>query len=181
MTSLRERRICNEWRLLHRFAEANPDMLEVNARSQDLESESFHVTLDRTSALICSPSGVRLVNRHQITIRMPDFFPAVPMQVFLIVPVLHPNVHPSTGFVCLWDRFNPGDTAITALRQLQRVISWEIFNTELEHLMQSEACQLYRQQPLPYTPLQMQPEFERERIYHAPKSGKFRSRLSALE
>jgi len=46
------------------------------------------------------------------------FFPAVPIEAYLTRPVFHPNVHPTTGFVCLWSRFSKADTVIEALCRL---------------------------------------------------------------
>ncbi len=51
----------------------------------------------------------------------------------------HPNVHPLTGFICLWSRHSAGDTVVEALLQTQRVLSGELWNRDPDHLMQPEA------------------------------------------
>lgn len=182
MSSLRERRIPNEWQMLLHFAQANAAILRVESRVQTSEAENFHVILDGTLAPFLSPAGLTFIDRHEVTLSMPDFFPAVPMQVFLSLPVLHPNVHPTTGFVCVWDRFEAGDSTVETLCQLQRVLSWELFNRDPDHLMQPDALEQYQpERPLAYTALRIPAELRDERTRSPRNCSAFRSRLSALE
>lgn len=163
MRSLHERRIENEWRLLCECAKHNAGSLEVCGRSHNVEVERFHLVLKHTPALIGTPPALQIMARHEVTLQMPEFFPAVPLQAFLTAPVFHPNVHPVTGFVCLWDRTSIGDNVIDAVRRLQSVISWHLFNPSSDHLMQPDAIRLRTPQPsLPYQVLVIPPEFETE-------------------
>jgi len=73
-------------------------------------------------------------------LRFPRFFPAVPIEATLTLPVFHPNVDSRSGFVCLWTRTSPGDTVMEALRRLQRIVAWAAVNNEAEHVMQPEAA-----------------------------------------
>jgi hypothetical protein len=56
----------------------------------------------------------------------------------------------------LWTRFSAGDTVITALQQLQKVISWELVNQDPRHVIQPAAIEWYnspsRQWSLPLFP-----------------------------
>lgn len=160
--STRERRIRNEAALLREMVALNPEQLQMVALTED----EFRMTL-HTAAHGGSVHGLKLV--------FAPYFPAVPIEAYLEVPVRHPNVHPVTGFICLWDKHSTGDTVIEALRQTQRVLSGELRNSEADHLMQPESLDI---EPLVYEPLRL-PEgylLEREaRGFAGPK----RPRLTA--
>jgi hypothetical protein len=137
---VRARRLDREWELLAALAGHNPGVLELVGRESQPESEVFRVILHRTSALSLTQSPrVMESASHRAWFRYPAYFPSVPIEGFLDEPVFHPNVHPENGFVCLWSRFSPGDTIIEALRQLQRIVTWELWNGRAEHVMQPEA------------------------------------------
>ena len=160
--STRERRIRNEAALLREMVALNPEQLQMVALTED----EFRMTL-HTAAHGGSVHGLKLA--------FAPYFPAVPIEAYLEVPVRHPNVHPVTGFICLWDKHSTGDTVIEALRQTQRVLSGELRNSEADHLMQPESLDI---EPLVYEPLRL-PEgylLEREaRGFAGPK----RPRLTA--
>ncbi|MGO9241449.1 MAG: hypothetical protein ACLQBJ_11625 [Bryobacteraceae bacterium] len=139
MSSPRDRRLDNEWALLAELARSNPASLDGLSRSRDAEADFFHVTLHRTAALTGAPPHLQVVHSHRVEFRFPAWFPAVPIEAFLSVPVFHPNVHPDNGFVCLWTRGATGDTIITALLRLQNVLTWRLHNASPDHLMQPEA------------------------------------------
>ena len=126
MSTLYERRVEQEWRLLEAIAKGNPDLLENPTRCVEVDSALFRFRLQQTQALIQTPTGLHLQDLHDVVIYFPRFFPSVPIEASLLKPVFHPNVHPETGFVCLWNRFSPGDTVVEAITQLQRVITWEL-------------------------------------------------------
>ncbi len=135
---IRERRIRHEWEWLRRTAAAQPELLAVP------EGPPGPVLLPRTPyyALDGAPSaGVA------VRFGFPEYYPSVPLEAWLLQPVLHPNVHPETGFVCLWDTGHEGASLVEAVRQLQRVVTWQLFNRSADHLMQPEAGPL---PPLPY-------------------------------
>ena len=83
----------------------------------------------------------------------------ISIEAYLDRAVFHPNVHPQNGFVCLWNRFAPGDSTLEAIRQIQRVITWTLFNREALHLMQPDALNWYMNGqieiilPMPYKPV----------------------------
>lgn len=133
----RERRIRNEAALLREMAELNPERLQILAMTED----EFRMTL-HTPAHGGAVHGLKLV--------FAPYFPAVPIEAYLELPVRHPNVHPVTGFICLWDKHSTGDTVIEALRQTQRVLSGELRNGEADHLMQPDCLDI---EVLGYEPL----------------------------
>ena len=135
----RERRIRNEAALLRQMAALNPERLQIVALTDD----EFRMTL-HTAA-----HGGEV---HSLKLVFAPYFPAVPIEAYLDVPVRHPNVHPVTGFICLWDKHSTGDTVIEALRQTQRVLSGELRNAAADHLMQPDSLDI---QPLVYGPLRL--------------------------
>jgi len=136
---LRTRRVANEFDLLKKLEEANPGVLAVLGRSSGPDGDRVAVAIHQTEGLVQGGDGLAACDSHEAEFQFPELFPAVPIEAFLKRPVFHPNVHPENGFVCLWSRFSAGDTIIEAVRQLQRVIRWEVFNSETDHLMQPEA------------------------------------------
>ncbi|MGH9397114.1 MAG: hypothetical protein ACRD18_09730, partial [Terriglobia bacterium] len=125
-TTLRQRRIENEAGILAALARANPDGLEIlDASSQ---RGVFCVSLGQTSGILRLDLPSIVATRHETEISFSRFFPDAPIEARLLAPVFHPNIDPLNGFVCLWDRFSAGDTVAEALRRLQRIIAWEMFN-----------------------------------------------------
>jgi ubiquitin-protein ligase len=196
----RQRRIDNEWALLAELARCNPGSLEVLSRSRDAAADFFRVTLHHTAALSGAPPHLQIVDSHGVEFRFPAWYPAVPVEAFLSVPVFHPNVHPDNGFVCLWTRGSTGDTILTALVRLQNVLGWRLHNASPDHLMQPEALawlaassssdQLMHSEapasapvaspgelPLPCTPLEIPASLLLELNWRQPPS-QFRRRLS---
>ena len=141
---MRNRRIENEWRLLHDLAALNPGSLEIVERGVGPNEEYFRVRLNQTTGPVESRDGVGLRDSHLAGFHFPRFFPAVPIEALLMHPVFHPNVDPDTGFVCLWTRVCPGDTVAEALTRLQRVIAWDLANLTPDHVMQPRAAAWYR-------------------------------------
>ena len=135
----RQTRLDNEWALLAELSRANPASLDDLSRSRDAAADFFRLPLRRTTALTGTPPHLQRVDAHVVEFRFPAWFPAVPIEAFLAVPVFHPNVHPDNGFVCLWTRGSTGDTIVTALVRLQNVLGWRLHNASPDHLMQPEA------------------------------------------
>lgn len=138
MSSLYERRVEQEWRLLQGLAQLNPELIQDCARDKESGIEVFRFTLRQTQALVEQDSELQVIDEHRVSIHFPRFFPSVPMEASLARPVFHPNVHPETGFVCLWNRTSSRQTVGNAITQLQRVITWELFNETAEHVMQPD-------------------------------------------
>ena len=158
----RERRIRNEAALLREMAELNPERLQILAMTGD----EFRMTLHTPA------HGAEV---HSLKLAFAPYFPAVPIEAYLNVPVRHPNVHPVTGFICLWDRHSTGDTVIEALRQTQRVLSGELRNGEADHLMQPESLDV---EVLVYEPLHLPEGYLLEREARG-FAGPRRQRLTA--
>ncbi|HYB62047.1 MAG TPA: ubiquitin-conjugating enzyme E2 [Methylomirabilota bacterium] len=122
-------------------------MIEVLGKETGPDGDSFWLLLHGTSGVVEVDGRKALVSSHQIEIRFPRFFPYVPMEARLGRPVFHPNVDPTNGFVCLWNRFAVEDTVVTGLHQLQRVISWELINQDPRHIIQPAAVEWYKTSP----------------------------------
>jgi hypothetical protein len=183
MSTVHERRIEQEWKLLQALAEHNPELLQDCHREIEAGDPVFSLQLRRTQALIEEAGELRIREEHLVSIHFPRFFPAVPLEVSLLQPVFHPNVHPETGFVCLWNRFSPGDSVVEAVAQLQRVISWELVNEEPDHVMQPRSLEWYKDParaialPVPYQTLRRPGGFDLARTYAVRAEGAVRRRL----
>ncbi|MEJ5367181.1 MAG: hypothetical protein WHT08_02610 [Bryobacteraceae bacterium] len=162
---IRERRIRNEWDWLRRVAECNPEDILPGATPEE------PVLLPRTP--FYSPGGAPSQG-IAVRFRFPEYYPSVPLEAYLDRPVLHPNVHPENGFVCLWDTRHEGTSLVEAVLQLQRVVTWHLCNRSADHLMQPEAGDL---PPLDYRPLTVPPNYYLERTA-ASLPGPRRKRLS---
>lgn len=133
-----ERRLSAEWALLHELAARNPQRI-ANIRSYDL---CFRLRLLQTPGLVAAENAAgaeRILSEHDVRIVFPRFFPAVPMELYLGTPVHHPNVHPETGFVCLWDRHRVSHTVEHAVHKLAAMLGWKLWNGEAVHVMQPDA------------------------------------------
>ena len=132
---LRRQRIENEWTILGQMAAANPRRLGELKRCAD----EFLLVLRETPAPILRNNQIDLVCDHELRFSFVRFFPAVPIEAYLTHPVFHPNVHPATGFVCLWSRFSRADTIVEALCQLQRILTYSLFSDSQDDVMQPDA------------------------------------------
>jgi hypothetical protein len=139
MSTLYERRVEQEWRLLQSLAEANPGLIEILERRLDQGDEILDFNLHKTEALREEAGALTIQNSHRVAVHFPRFFPSVPLEASLAEPVFHPNVNPDNGFVCLWNRFSAGDTIIQAISQLQGILTWQLVNEHPDHLMQPDA------------------------------------------
>ncbi len=147
MADLRQRRIAAERAFLETLLQLNPGRLEFDSWQTERDTDIVRVRLLDTPATLLDGS-VSLA--HALRLNFPAYFPAVPIEAFLDVPVLHPNVHPENGFICLWESHAAGDTIVQALLQTQRVITGKLSNPYPEHVMQSLSQPPV---PLPYIPL----------------------------
>lgn len=176
---LRRQRIENEWSFLQRMAAANPGILTIKDRIPD----EFRVTLRETNAPIRNNGNIEIVNEHQLRLSFARFFPAIPMEIYRNRPVFHPNVHPSTGFVCLWNKSSISDTVVEALIRLQRVLTCSLFTDSPDHVMQPAALRWMSapnrdlELPLHCIPLSKPDSWDKEHGFRS-LSGVGRSRLS---
>src|SRR5258708_5920860 len=149
--SLAVRRLRQEWLLLQEIARLNPGVVEVLSRRRLADGETFEIALHQTCGITSWTEGRPVLARsHRVTFRFPRFFPSTPIEAYLATPVLHPNVDPSDGFVCLWTRSSSGDTVMEAVRRLQQIIAWKLVNFEATHVMQPA---LNPPGPLDFTPM----------------------------
>jgi ubiquitin-protein ligase len=174
---LRRQRIDNEWTILGQMAEANPDCLDIKERRPD----EFLLVLKQSSAPVHNAGKIGLVYEHELRFVFARFFPAVPIEAYLTRAVFHPNIHPTTGFVCLWNRFSKADTVVEALCQLQRILTYSVFSHSPDDVMQPEALSWAlnanrgTELPLSCTLLVKPPGWPEERDFRTPPA---RRRLS---
>jgi ubiquitin-protein ligase len=177
---MRERRINNEWLLLEELRAVNTERLLALAR----DSDSFSLTLRETPALRERPQApedwkASVRTTHSVRISFPRFYPAMPCEVYVDDSVFHPNAHPDTGFICLWERHLALHTVAHALVQMQAVLSGRLFNRDERQVMQPKALDFYLQPeaaarlPLPCSPL-----LTPARVHIAPDRSPLRRRLS---
>jgi len=184
MSGVHERRVDQEWRLLIHLAAANPGIVDIHGRRTEADSDVFVIALHRTSGLTRHAGGLSPSDDHEASIYFRPFFPSVPIEVSLAQPVFHPNVHPESGFVCLWNRFSVEDTVFETIAQLQRVVTWQLFNDASVHVMQPDALGWLRTSssavwplPLPCTSIVTPPDIQMARTWCASPAPNRRQRL----
>ena len=107
-----ERRLEAEWDLLQRLVDRNPGRLTA-LTADDL---CFRLRLLGTPGFLLAEEE-HVAAEHEVVLVFPRFFPAAPLECYLRTPVQHPNIHPETGFVCLWDRHRASNTVEHALHK----------------------------------------------------------------
>ena len=138
MTALFERRVASEWQLLRQLADENPGRIAAMRNDGAVFRFELHGPATDPADAAMHPG---LVNTLSIHVEFPVHFPAVTMEMFLAVPVFHPNVHPETGFVCLWDRHRVSNTVEHALHRIVAMLAGTLRNTEPLHVMQPRAVE----------------------------------------
>ena len=128
-----QRRLSAEWNLLSRLAVLNPGRLTGLVAS---DAEFCGTLVEPAARLVASGAWEK---NHSFRLLYPVHFPAAPMELYLQQPVRHPNVHPETGFVCLWDRHRVSHTAEHAMHRLAAMLAGKLYNREAVHVMQPDA------------------------------------------
>lgn len=173
---MRERRIDNEWALLEQLQQANPDRLQLT-RNRD----HFALEVHGLPALPLPSTGSvafnNTIDNHSLRAVFPRYYPSMPAEIYLDTPVFHPNVHPDTGFVCLWTRHRVATTLEQTLAQLQRVLAWKLLNPQDEHVMQPDAL-LWHKQNSAHLPLDFIPFVPVHSEAWVPPTASMRRRLS---
>lgn len=174
---VRARRLASEWEDLRDLASCNTDVIRVAGPVRDGESSVLTVTLCQTAGLVEGNDGeLQRIEEHVADFHFPRFFPAVPIEAYLRRPVFHPNVDPVDGFVCLWNRFSPGDTIVHAIMQLQQIVTWRMWNGSADHTMQPRAAAWQVDGtprysiPLPCVLVRMPPEYDGVTIFRPPQT-----------
>jgi hypothetical protein len=182
-STLHQRRVEQEWRLLELLARANEQSIEDVRRREGASGETFELTLLKTRAIIETCGNREVVDKHSVAFHFRTLFPSIPIEANLSRPVFHPNVHPHNGFVCLWNRFSSGDTIIEAVVQLQRILTFQLVNDLADHVMQPKCLDWYNdperglELPLWCDPIRKPQDLEAERTYARRPVGTFRRRL----
>ena len=132
VTATWERRLQAEWKLLGTLARLNPERI-AGVRADDAV---FRLTLRGTPAFRLHWDGVE--STHALRVVYPRFFPMAPLELYLETPVIHPNIHPETGFVCLWDRHRVSNNVEHALHKTVAMLGWRLWNADPLHVMQPE-------------------------------------------
>ena len=147
-TSPRERRLVAEWDLLQSLACLNPERIGNLA----VEDEVFFCTLHKTPALRAGTKDI--VTNHRLKIVFPLYYPSVPLELYLKDSVVHPNVHPRTGFLCLWDKHQVSNNVEHALHKTVAMLSRRLENRNPIHVMQPDLQMLSdADYPAPAEPL----------------------------
>lgn len=139
---LRQRRIENEWCLLCEHTKVEPGV-RVKSRFNQGDADLFEIVLTDSPALVRGERGLSILRSHEVTLRFPRFFPALPIEAYVHEQIFHPNVNPENGFVCLWSVHAVENTSVHALRQLNSVMAWRLFNAQALHVFQPEALAWY--------------------------------------
>lgn len=143
--NLRDRRMEEEWQLLEELACANPRVFAEISRS----SGEFRVALKESPAWVREGSEMRIENEHAVRYAYPRYYPALPIDGYFARPVVHVNVDPVTGFVCLWDRYRPSQTIVDAILITRSIMACRTANWNPAHRMQlAECAELPDVQPL---------------------------------
>ncbi|WP_158822418.1 ubiquitin-conjugating enzyme E2 [Granulicella sp. S156] len=130
-----ERRLQAEWELLQRLARLNPSRLT----DLSVEDRLFRLTLRETSARLARAIPDGPVTVHHLRVIYPTYFPAVPLEVYVDNAFWHPNVHPETGFVCIWEQHRVDHTVEHALHKVVAMVGGRLYNREALHVMQPGA------------------------------------------
>jgi ubiquitin-protein ligase len=142
-----ERRLHAEWELLQKLAQLNPDRLAgISA-----DDRVFRVTLREAPTRM---TGGGIVSTHRLRVVYPSHFPAAPLEIYVDDAFCHPNVHPETGFVCVWDRHRIDNTVEHAVHKVVAMMGGRLCNRDALHVMQPEALRQIGQenQEAPATP-----------------------------
>jgi len=179
---LHQRRVANELDLLERTAALNPAILRLTGRAIHADSSRIDFEILASPAIIRENGALRVEKIHAGEIRLPRFFPAVPIEIYLRRAVFHPNVDPENGFVCLWNQFSPDHTSMEAIRRLRHILAWKMMNSNPLQVIQRRALPWLedpaREQigPLEFEELRS-PETESQFVPRGREAGSFRKRL----
>ncbi|WP_446743872.1 ubiquitin-conjugating enzyme E2 variant [Silvibacterium acidisoli] len=133
--TLRERRMQSEWLLLTKLAESNPEIID----SLDRTPDAFRVHLSNTPGWIAVEDRPVLQSEHWIEYLFPRYYPTLPLEAYCRRPAFHPNIHPETGFLCLWEDYLPNRSMLDAVVTTRAVLAHQAMNRSAQHCMQPAA------------------------------------------
>jgi hypothetical protein len=167
----RTRRMDAEWQLLQALVNANQSTFASIVRLRD----EFRLVMRKSPAWVGKEDERRIETEHALRYVYPRYYPSLPLEGYFVRPVLHVNVDPLTGFVCLWKNYQSAQTIVDAILITRAMMAWRAANWDSAHRMQqvtfinsTESCAL----PMPSLTI---PGVCRPRLFWPSKS---RRRLS---
>jgi ubiquitin-protein ligase len=130
-----------EWLLLQEMVQLN----ESRIKDVSASDATFYLSLRHTPApALCAFDGGYIasfdtVTEHRMRVEYPAFFPSLPMEVYLEAPVAHPNIHPESGFICLWHKHLVSNSIEHVLHKTAAMLGWALRSDESMHVMQPKA------------------------------------------
>jgi ubiquitin-protein ligase len=146
--SMRNRRMDAEWKLLEALVDANRSAFASIVRLQD----EFHIAMRESPAWVRRESGGQVETEHSLRYVYPRYYPSLPLEGYFVRPVLHVNVDPVTGFVCLWRNYRPEQTIVDAILITRAIMACKAANLDAAHRMQQNIFMdsaEYRVLPMP--------------------------------
>jgi ubiquitin-protein ligase len=132
--NLRERRMDTEWELLEVLAGANEQTLAAITRAEN----EFRIVMRESPAWVGGPNALRIETEHTLRYVYPRYYPALPLEGYFVRPVSHINVDPVTGFVCLWQEYQPAQTIVDAILITRAIMAYKAANHTAAHRMQQD-------------------------------------------
>ena len=132
--NLRERRMDTEWELLEALAGANAGTFTAIARTEN----EFRLVMHDSPAWVSAPKGPRIETEHALRYLYPRYYPTLPLEGHFVRPILHINVDPATGFVCLWQEYRPMQTIVDAILITRALMAYKAANRAPVHRMQHD-------------------------------------------
>jgi hypothetical protein len=125
-----------EWQLLGELADANRTTFASITCSQN----EFRVVLHESPAWIEMGSERRVESEHALRYVYPRYYPTLPLEGYFVRPILHINVDPVTGFICLWKEYRTAQTIVDAILITRAIMAWKAANQDPAHRMQEAEC-----------------------------------------
>jgi hypothetical protein len=167
----RNRRMNAEWQLLQALVDANQLTFASIVRLQD----EFKVVMRESPAWVGNEDEQRIETEHALRYVYPRYYPSLPLEGYFVRPVLHVNVDPLTGFVCLWKNYQPAQTIVDAILVTRAVMACKAANWEPSHRVQHITFSAYTESHVLPMPSLTMPEVCQP---HLLWPGKVRQRLS---
>ena len=128
-------RIDAEWQLLESLADANRSIFTQMTRLDD----EFRFIMQESPAWVGKGRDCRTETEHRLRYAYPRYYPTLPLEGYFVRPILHINVDPVTGFVCLWKNYRPAQTIVDAILITRAIMAGNAANWDPAHRMQQDA------------------------------------------
>jgi ubiquitin-protein ligase len=128
-------RMNTEWQLLESLADANRSIFTQMTRLDD----EFRFIMQESPAWVGKKSDCRAETKHALRYVYPRYYPSLPLEGYFVRPILHINVDPLTGFVCLWKNYRPAQTIVDAILITRAIMAGKAANWDPAHRMQQDA------------------------------------------